>query len=127
MYKPEGYTSLSPYFVVSDAPRWVELLRGIFPIQELKHFYREDGSVLHGELLLDDTVIMFSQADDRYPVNELLVHVYVSNAVAVFDRAMELGCVPLEEPEKKEDPNIRGMFRDFSGHIWAVGTLLTEI
>ena len=125
-YKPNGYSSVSPYVIVADAMRWMNLLRDLFGATELSRYERPDGGILHAELQIDDSVIMLSEATADYPANQFMLHVYVPDALATYTKALELGCKPLQEPVQKDDPDLRGMFEDFAGHVWAVGTHLGE-
>jgi uncharacterized glyoxalase superfamily protein PhnB len=122
-FKPQGYNSLSPYFIVDDCRKMIELLKGIFNAQELRKFENSDGSIMHVELKIDDSVIMLSDSSKMYPANQLLMHVYVPDVHQTFKKAISLGCQPLEDPINKEgDPDIRGSFKDFQGNTWAIGT-----
>lgn len=121
-YKPENYNSLSPYFMVSDAQRWVKLLSDLFDAEELNRHTRPDGAIGHTELRIDDSVIMLSQATSDYPASPIMMHVYVPDAVATYKKALELGCTGIQEPIQKDDPDLRGMFVDYEGNTWAVGT-----
>ncbi|WP_172998914.1 hypothetical protein [Kroppenstedtia eburnea] len=78
---------------------------------------------MHVELRIDDTVIMVGDSSEQFPANHLLIHVYVPDVDEVFSRALELECVPVEEPKESEgDPDRRGTFKDFAGNIWSVAT-----
>jgi uncharacterized glyoxalase superfamily protein PhnB len=121
-FKPSGYNSLSPYFIVNDAPRFVRLLQDLFGAVELRRYEMPDGRIMHLELRLDDSVIMVSEATAEYPANSFLLHFYVPDAQEVYDRAIKLGCEGMQEPVQKEDPDLRGMFRDYNGNVWSVGT-----
>jgi uncharacterized glyoxalase superfamily protein PhnB len=103
----------------------IELLKGIFDARELRRYENTDGSIMHVELKIDDSVIMLSEANESYPANEFLIHVYVPDVFATFEKAIRLGCQSIEAPVNKEgDPDIRGSFKDFQGNTWAVGMQL---
>ena len=122
-FKPNGYNSLSPYFIVDNCQKTIDLLKNIFDAKELRRYEHKDGSIMHAELKIDDSVVMLADSSKEYPANELLVHVYVDDVHKVFERAISLGCQPLQEPTNREgDPDVRGMFKDFQGNVWAVGT-----
>ena len=122
-FKPEGYNSLSPYLIVDDAGKLVELLRVVFDAQELRRFEREDGKIAHVELKLDDSVIMISNSTPDYPAHKTMLHLYVPDVHRSFDLAIEQGCRIIERPVNKEgDPDVRGSFYDFAGNYWALGT-----
>jgi uncharacterized glyoxalase superfamily protein PhnB len=122
-FKPSGYNSLSPYFVVAGAQKLIDLLKQIFNAKELRRYDGESGTIMHTELQIDDTVIMLADSSKDYPPNQLLVHIYVPDVRKTFEKAISLGCKADQKPEQKEgDPDMRGMFRDFAGNMWAVGT-----
>lgn len=121
-FKPAGYNAVSPYFIVKDAARFVQLMKDLFDAVELRRYDRPDGKIMHMELKLDDSVVMLSEATAEYPANEFLMHYYVLDAKATYKKALELGCEGLQEPIQKGDPDLRGMFKDFNGNVWSVST-----
>lgn len=126
-FKPDNYNSVSPYFVVTEAQRFIDLMTGIFAAKQLRRYNRPDGSLMHAEMQIDDSVIMIGGASEDYPSNQLLIHVYVSDVFVTFQKAIELGCEAVEDPINKEgDPDTRGMFKDYLGNVWAVGTQTDE-
>ncbi|CAN5595335.1 VOC family protein [soil metagenome] len=126
-FKPEGYNSVSPYFVVNGAQKLIDLLKEIFDAKVLRKYDLPDGTIMHAEVRVDDSVIMMGDSSEQYPPNSLLVHVYVSDVDSIFEKAIAAGCEPLEQPKEREgDPDRRGMFKDFSGNIWSIGTQLRE-
>ena len=121
-FKPTGYNSLSPYFVVRDAQRFVDLLKDIFNAEPLRRYDTPDGKIMHMELRMDDSVIMVGESSEEFP-RALMIHVYVPDVDVVFQRAIGLGCVAVEEPREREgDPDRRGTFKDFSGNFWSIAT-----
>lgn len=123
MFKPENYNSLSPYLIVNGAQRLADLLKTVFNATELRKYNREDGSVMHMEVLIDDSVVMISDATADYPGQKTMLHLYVPDVMATFKLAIENGCELIEEPVNKNgDPDKRGSFYDFAGNYWAVST-----
>lgn len=126
-YKPENYNSLSPYLVVDGAQKMIDLLKEIFHAEELRRYDKPDQTIMHAELRIDDSVIMLADSSKAYPVNQLLLHVYVSDVDQIFQKAIALGCEAVEKPLTREgDPDKRGSFKDFSGNVWAIGTQVKE-
>ena len=122
-FKPEGYNSVSPYMIVKDADRMIQLLEDIFYAKQVRRFDRPDGKIMHAEMKLDDSIIMLSEATDDYPQNNTLLHVYVENSDNTHQRALSLGCEDRGKPQASEDdPDKRGMFMDFAGNLWAVSS-----
>jgi PhnB protein len=65
-YKPENYNSLSPYLIVENAQKLVDLLTTIFEAKTLRRFDHENGKIAHIELQLDDSIIMISDSTETY-------------------------------------------------------------
>jgi PhnB protein len=124
-FKPTGYNSVSPYFIVGDADRFIDLLKQIFNASILREYRMPDGSVMHAEMQIDDSVIMLGNSSEKYPPVPIVMHVYVSNVDQVFNTAIEAGCEVVERPKESEgDPDRRATFKDFAGNMWSVGTQL---
>ena len=126
-FKPSGYNSVSPYLVVNGAQKMVDMLKKVFHATELRRYDRPDGTIMHVEIRIDDSVVMMGDSSEEYPANQLLIHIYVPNVDEVFKNALDHGCKPLETPTKREgDPDRRGSFVDFAGNTWAVGTMSND-
>lgn len=123
MYKPENYNSLSAYLMVDGAKRLAILLKNIFDATEKRVYHRADGSIMHMEVMIDDTVLMISDATENYPAQKIMLHVYVPDVIKTFELAVASGCESIEVPvNKPNDPDKRGMFADFAGNVWAIAT-----
>ncbi len=122
-YKPDNYNSLSPYLIVDNAQKLVDLLKVIFNATELRRFDHENGTIAHIELKLDDTIIMISNSTDTYAANKTMLHFYVPDVFKTFDLAVDNGCEIIEKPIKKAgDSDTRGSFYDCSGNYWSVSS-----
>lgn len=122
-FKPGTYNSVSPYMMVNGVDKFIALMKSIFDAEELRRYERADGSIMHAEIRIDDSVLMLSEATDDYPATSYWLHVYVPDAVATYEKALSFGCEGLEAPtRKKGDPDLRSTFKDFSGNNWAVST-----
>jgi len=120
-YKPDNYNSVSPYLIVDDAQKLVDLLIGILDAKVLRRFDRENGKIAHVELQLDDTVIMICDSTENYPATKTMLHMYVPDVFTTFNLAIKYGCEMIEQPiNKPGDPDTRGSFYDFAGNYWAV-------
>lgn len=124
-FKPKGYNSVSSYFIIYEAQRFIDLMKKIFDAKELRRYENPDGSIMHAELKIDDSVIMLGSASEQFPPTKFWMHVYVRDASAIYEKALSLGCESIQPPENKEgDPDIRGTFKDFAGNMWSIGTQL---
>ncbi len=124
-FKPIGYNSASPYFIVQGAQKFIDLMKRIFDAKELRRYDMPDGTIMHAEIKIDDSVIMLGDSSDKFPPVPLVMHVYVPNVDETFKNAIDAGCEIVEQPKERDgDPDRRATFKDFSGNLWSVGTQL---
>jgi uncharacterized glyoxalase superfamily protein PhnB len=98
-------------------------LNEIFEITELRLYDNPDGTIMHAEIKIDDSVVMLGDSSDKFPPVPTVLHVYVSDVDKTFERATSAGCEIVEIPtERENDPDRRATFKDFAGNIWSVGT-----
>lgn len=122
-FKPSGYNSVSPYFIVNNAQKFIDQITAIFDAKELRRFNRPDGTIMHAEIQIDDSVIMLSDATEAYPAMTLVMHVYVPNVDDVFKKVVTVGCDIIEKPKQNDgDPDKRATFKDLAGNMWSIGT-----
>jgi PhnB protein len=119
-YKPKGYNSVSPYIIIDGAQKLIDLLKNAFGAEELRKYNIPSGKIVHSEVKLDDSVIMISDSNENYPPMPIVLHVYVTDATAAYKKAVEAGFEPMQEPIQKNDPDKRGMVKDFQGNIWTI-------
>ncbi len=122
-YKPNHYSTVSPYLIVDGAGATIDFLRRVFGAVELRRFPDETGKLMHAEVRIDDTVIMIADpAPPDWPTVPSHVHIYVSDVDASYRRALEAGAVSVQEPLKKQDEDKRGGVRDAGGTTWWIAT-----
>lgn len=122
-FKPAGYNSVSPYFIIDGADRFIELMKQIFDAKPLREFRMPDGSMMHAEIQIDDSVVMLGNSSEKYSAIPIVMHVYVADVDGTFQKAIDSGCDIVEPPKEGEgDPDRRGTFKDFAGNMWSIGT-----
>ena len=121
-YKPDGYTTISPYLILDGASATIEFLRNVFGAIELRRFPDPTGKVMHAEVRIDDTVVMIADGTGGWPPVPSHVHVYVPDVDATYRRALEAGATSVQEPVKKEDADKRGGVKDAGGTTWWIAT-----
>lgn len=122
-WKPTGHPDVAPYLIVDDARRLIEFLETVFDAMTGRLFERPDGSVMHAEVGIGDSIVMLGEATEQWRAFPSMVHVYVPDVDAVYQRAIAAGGVAEQKPAQAEgDPDRRGGFRDPSGNSWWAST-----
>jgi PhnB protein len=124
-YKPQDYSTVSPYLIVAGAERTIDFLVSVFDAVEVRRFPDGEGRLMHAEVRLSDSVVMLADGAEGWPPVPAHVHVYVPDADATYRRALEAGATPVQEPEKKDDEDKRGGVKDAGGTTWWIATRVT--
>lgn len=122
-FKPDGYSTVSPYLVVDGAEATIRFLKQVFDAVELRRFPDAAGRLMHAEVRIDDTVVMLADpAPPDWPPVPSHVHVYVQDVDATYRRALDAGAASVQEPTRKEDEDKRGGVKDAGGTTWWIAT-----
>lgn len=122
MFKPQSYSTVSPYLIVSDATATIAFLTGVLGATVQRTFPGPGGRLAHAEVKLDDTIIMIADSGPGWPPVPSHVHVYVPDVDATYAEAMRAGAVSVQEPVKKDDEDKRGGVKDTGGTTWWIST-----
>ena len=117
-FKPEDYSSVSPYLIVNGAQSTIDFLVAVFDATQLRSIPGDNGKLGHGEVRIDDSVLMFCDAVEGWPAVPAHVHIYVADVDETYARALKAGATSVQEPVQKDDPDKRGGFRDAGGITW---------
>ncbi len=123
-YKPDRYSDVSPYLIVEPAQELLDFLVAAFSTELLRRFERDDGSIMHAEVRIGDTVVMIGGANDDTSSVPAHVHVYVPDADDIYRRALEAGAEPVQPPGRHgdDDDDLRGGVRGPGGVTWWIAT-----
>jgi PhnB protein len=121
-FKPTGYTTVSPYLVVSDATATIRFLERVFAGKLLRSFADEQGRLMHAEVQIGDSVVMLADCAPEWPAVAAYVHVYVEDVDATYQLALAEGATSVQMPVKKDDEDKRGGVKDSGGTTWWIAT-----
>lgn len=122
-YKPHGYASVSVYIIAEEAQRVIDFLQAVFEATETRRFDRPDGSIMHVEIQLDDTIVMVGDAGDDFPAFPVWLHVYVPDVDATYQRALAAGGVSVQIPRRNEgEIDRRAGVKGPAGNTWWLAT-----
>jgi uncharacterized glyoxalase superfamily protein PhnB len=122
-WKPAGYPVLSPYLIAPGAQRVLDFLSAALGATPLRRYEMPDGSLMHAEMKVGDSVVMIGDAGEQWPGVPAHLHVYVEDVDATYQRALAAGGTPVQAPEQKEgDPDRRGGVKDPAGNTWWFAT-----
>ncbi|MEP6708321.1 MAG: VOC family protein [Pyrinomonadaceae bacterium] len=115
-----GYHTITPYLTVRRAEQLVEFVKTAFNGVEV---FRTTGSAggLHAELVIGDSKLMIGGYEGVEEMPTAL-HLYVPDADAVYQRALEAGGTSLEEPVDQFYGDREAGVKDPTGNVWWIAT-----
>ena len=99
---PPGYHSVNPYFVVVNVERFIDFLVEVLEGVEVgEREIRDDGAIGHADVMIGDSLIMTSEASEKYPARASVNFAYVDDVDATFVRALDRGSRSILEPTEQ--------------------------
>jgi PhnB protein len=122
-YTPEGYNTAIPYLIVSNADALLTFLKEAFSTEELVCARHPDGTIQHAGVRIGDSVIEMAEAGERWTPRPGAVHLYVPDADAAYQRAIQAGATSLFEPADMSYGERSGGVQDPTGNHWYIATV----
>ena len=114
------HNTITPYLTVQRAEEFVDFVKQAFGGVEL---FRTTGSAggLHAEVNIGDSKLMIGgyKGVEEMPT---ALHLYVPDADAVYQRALEAGATSLEEPVDQFYGDREAGVKDPTGNVWWIAT-----
>ena len=127
---PAGFHTLTPHLIVADGAAAIEFYKKAFGAREDTRLTTPDGkTVMHAQLTVGNSVFMLG---GEFPPSALspksrggtgvFLHLYVPDADAAFDRAVQAGCTIRMPMSDTFWGDRYGVVEDLSGHQWSIAT-----
>lgn len=123
-FRRPNFPNIAPYFLVDGAPRFIDFLVAAFEGTERIRVPRPDGSIMHAEVAIGNSVIELGDANEQYPQRSMTTHLYVPDADATFARALQAGAASIYAPTDDHPSGDRwGAATDPFGNTWYIATV----
>lgn len=116
------YPTVTPYLIVNNAKQLIEFLQKTFDFREVARHLQPDGAIMHAELTLGNSMIMVSEASELYLPNPTMIHLFLNDCDAFYQRALAAGAVSITEPKDQEYGHRSAGVRDQSGNQWWIAS-----
>jgi PhnB protein len=126
MYIPDGFNTVTPYLFADGADRLVDFLTAAFGGQELGRTTHPDGRIANAQVRIGTSTLMVSEATERYKAMRSTYYLYVEDADAAMNRAIENGAVLEMEVGDMPYGDRQGGVVDPAGNIWWLSQRLAQ-
>ena len=120
-YLPPGLKNIVPYILVNGAARFIDFLKAAFEAEEWLRIPLPDGSVMHAEVAVGDSVIELGDANDKFAARPMTIHLYVKDADSTCGKALQAGATSREEVSDMPWGDRQGVVCDPFGNVWNIG------
>jgi uncharacterized glyoxalase superfamily protein PhnB len=94
----KNYHTVTPYLVVPNVPRLLEFLTQAFGARERVRLARPDGSVMHAEVTIGDSIVMMGEPTASVGPMPASIFLRVTDSDAVYRKALQAGATSIREP-----------------------------
>lgn len=131
---PEGYHSITPFIVCTDAARAIEFYQQVFGAEVLSRHDAPGGTVAHAEIRIGDSIVQLS---DPMPdlglvppdpsVSSASLAYYCEDVDAVFEKAVAAGATVREPVQTFVTGDRYGSIVDPHGRRWTIMTRVEDV
>jgi PhnB protein len=117
----DTHRTVTPYLVVPDADAELAFLKAAFGATEVVCHRNPDGSVMHAELAIGDSLIMLGQAGGQWVPLTAALYLWVPDVDVTYARALASGATSESEPEDKPYGHRNAGVVDRNDVTWWIG------
>src|ERR1051325_1135918 len=118
---PAGFGTVTPYLVGKGVAQLHEFLRQAFGAEIRASYPRPDGSIMHSEVMVGDSLLEMGETDDR-EIRKCELHYYVADVDATYARALAAGAQSLQAPIDQPYGDREAGIVDPIGNHWYIAT-----
>ena len=124
---PEGYHTVTPLLSVKGAGRLIDFMKKAFGATEVYRFPAPDGSVMHAEMKIGDSVVMLGEATKGASPMPVSLYLYLDDVDKTYRAALDAGGESVEGPADRFWGDRVATVKDFAGNIWWIATHVEDV
>ncbi len=118
----EGFHTVTLYLAVQGAAQLIDFVKQAFGATETLRGTGSGGG-LHAEVRIGDSMVMIGgYAGMPFDETPSAIHLYVDDADAVYERALEAGAASLQGPTDQPYGDREAGVKDPFGNLWYIAT-----
>jgi PhnB protein len=119
---PAGHHTVTPYIVVAGVAKLIDFAKQVFDATEVHLSKRPDGSVMHAEIRIGDSIVMMGEGGEGGKHFPAMLYLYLDDMDAVYQRAIQAGAKSVREPADQTYGDRVGGVEDAFGNQWWMAT-----
>ena len=118
---------MTPYLFADDAKRLVRFISESFGGETVYCKERPDGSVMHAELRIGNSMLMLADATTDFPAMPTSIYLYVSDCDRTHKKALEHDGESIFAVTDMPSGERYGGIKDPCGNIWWIATHVADV
>lgn len=123
---PKGYRAVTPYMNQDDAAATIAFCKKAFGAKLLSKMAGPNKKLMHAELLIDDSVVMLSDAVME-PARVSSLFLYVPNVDKTIAKAAKAGASVIMPAADQFWGDRFGRIKDPQGNLWSIATRIENV
>jgi PhnB protein len=119
---PEGHHTVTPYFLVKNADRYIEFLKEAFGGAQMSRHDGPDGHVMNAEVQIGTSRVMLGEPPQGHLPTEVMLYLYVPDSDAVYAQALKAGCKSIAPLQDQFYGDRSGAVKDSEGNKWWIAS-----
>lgn len=114
---PNGHQTVMTYLMLNNATAFIDFVKQVFNAELTFERMRDEHKLMHAEVRINDSTLMFCDATDQWKAQNANLFVYVPNADEAYQKAVAAGAetvMPLSDQDYGRTCGIT----DPTGNIW---------
>ena len=125
MHVPPGFNTITPYFFVEGAARFLDfLVQGLGGTEIVRHM--NDDRIANAQVRLGTSTVMVSEASASFPAMPASYYIYVESAHAAMSRAIAAGATKVMDVTDMPYNDRQGGIKDVCGNLWWISERLID-
>jgi PhnB protein len=128
--RPEGHHSITPGFAVPNATKVLDFLQKAFGGRVVDRYDGPGGSLMHCEVMLGDSVVMFGDPMPEFPPMPASLSYYVDDGKAVdatYKKALAAGATSIRAPQDQFYGYRSATVKDVGGNKWTICAVIEQL
>ena len=124
---PEGFHAVTPHLTVPGVANLIDFLKHAFDATEIDRFAGPDGSVMHAQVRIGDSIVMMGDPPPQFGPKPCNLYLYVENVDEVYQRALDAGATSVRPVENQFYGDRSGGVQDPCGNQWWIATHVEDV
>ena len=124
---PDRYQTVTPYLIIKGIEEFIEFLIKVFSAKLTERLTGPDGSTIHAEVRIGDSLIMIGEQPDGSESRPGVLYVYTEDVDVLYQKSLDHGCKSISAPQDQFYGDRSAGFEDPFGVQWWVATHIEDV